>query len=61
MEQIAVDPNTKITIETTVEKLNVILTGLGKLPLESSVAVWIDIKNQAEAQLAPKPSLEVVK
>ena len=61
MEPIAVDPNTKITIETTVEKLNVILTGLGKLPLESSVAIWIDIKNQAEAQLAPKPSLEVVK
>ena len=54
------DPNSEVTIKLNVEKINVVLAALGKLPLETSVVVWSDIKNQVESQLNSTP-LEVVK
>lgn len=39
-----------ITLELTVNEINVLMAGLGKLPLEVSVDLWAKIKSQAEAQ-----------
>lgn len=41
-----------LKLELTVEEVNLILTGLGKMPLENSVSTWAKIKQVAEAQLA---------
>lgn len=42
----------KITLtDLTVNDMNVIMAGLGKLPLEAVVELWMRIKAQAEAQL----------
>ncbi len=40
-----------LKIELSVEEVNAVLAGLGKLPLEMSVAVWSKVKTQAEEQL----------
>lgn len=40
--------------ELTVEEINLILVALGKLPLESTLALFNKIKTQAEAQLQQK-------
>ena len=40
----------KLTLELTVNDINIIMAGLGKLPLEVSVDLWAKIKSQAEAQ-----------
>jgi hypothetical protein len=42
--------------------VNLIMAGLGKLPLEVSVDLWARIKSQAEAQLKadPEPAVEPV-
>jgi len=40
----------KITLELTVNDINIIMAGLGKLPLEVSVDLWVKIKTKAEAQ-----------
>ena len=40
----------KLTLELTVNDINIIMAGLGKLPLEVSVDLWAKIKTQAEAQ-----------
>lgn len=36
----------------TVEACNVILRALGELPLKDCVGLWLDIKTQAEQQIA---------
>ena len=41
-----------LTLELSIEDVNLVLTGLGKIPLESSVGTWAKIKQSAEAQLA---------
>jgi hypothetical protein len=41
----------EITLSLTLDELNVLLAGLGKLPLEVSVAVFGKVKAQAESQL----------
>jgi hypothetical protein len=41
----------EVTITLTVEELNILLAGLGKLPLEVAVAVFGKVKAQAESQL----------
>ncbi len=43
----------EVTITLTIDELNVLLAGLGKLPLEMAVAVFGKVKEQAEAQLKP--------
>jgi hypothetical protein len=41
----------KITLEVSVNDVNGLLAGLGKLPLESAVDLWARVKSQAEAQI----------
>jgi hypothetical protein len=41
----------EVTITLTLDELNVLLAGLGKLPLEMAVAVFGKVKAQAESQL----------
>lgn len=41
----------ELTLTLTVDELNVLLAGLGKLPLEMAVAVFGKVKAQAESQL----------
>lgn len=43
--------NLEITLKLKVSDAQIILNGLGKLPLETSVNVWMLIKNQAEVQI----------
>jgi len=44
--------DTKITLTNlTVNDLNIIMAGLGKLPMEVSIELWQRIKAEAEAQL----------
>ncbi len=44
--------DTKITLTNlTVNDMNVIMAGLGKLPMEVSIELWQRIKAEAEAQL----------
>lgn len=38
-------------IKITVEEANIIALGLGKLPLEVSVAIWQKLKAQIEQQV----------
>ena len=46
--------DTKITLAgLTVADMNVIMAGLGKLPLEAVIELWSRLKAQAEAQLQP--------
>jgi hypothetical protein len=48
--------------DLSVNDVNLIMAGLGKLPLEVSVDLWARIKSQAEAQLKadPEPAVEPV-
>lgn len=49
----------ELNLKLTIEDINVVLAGLGKLPLEVSVAVFGKIKAQAEAQMQPaEPTAE---
>lgn len=41
----------KITLILTVEMVNTVLAGLGKLPLEQSIVIFDEIQKQARAQL----------
>lgn len=43
----------EITITLTLDELNVLLAGLGKLPLEVSIGVFGKVKAQAESQINP--------
>jgi len=40
----------EFTIKITVEEANIIAMGLGKLPLEVSVAVWQKLREQIQQQ-----------
>jgi len=44
----------KITLsDLSVNDVNLIMAGLGKLPMESVVELWMRLKQQGEAQLKP--------
>lgn len=43
-----------MNFELKLEEVNMILTGLGKLPLEHSLFLWSKLKSEAELQLANK-------
>lgn len=40
----------EFTIKITVEEANIIAMGLGKLPLEMSVALWSKLREQVQQQ-----------
>lgn len=45
----------KLTLnDLSSEDMNLLIAGLGKLPLEVSADLWLRIKAQGEAQLAKK-------
>ena len=46
------------TIQLTVEpnEVQMIMAGLGKIPLENSIDLWFKVKMQAERQLQPAPA-----
>ena len=45
----------KITLsDLSVNDVNLIMAGLGKLPLEAVVELWARLKQQGEAQLKPE-------
>lgn len=47
----------KITLtELTVNDMNIIMAGLGKLPMEVVIELWSKLKAQAEAQLSESPA-----
>ena len=47
----------KITLtDLSVNDVNLIMAGLGKLPLEATVDLWMRLKQQGEAQLRQEPS-----
>lgn len=44
----------KLTLTNlSVNDVNLIMAGLGKLPLEATVDLWMRLKQQGEAQLKP--------
>lgn len=43
--------NIDLTLTLKLAEVQVVLAGLGKLPMENSLEVWSKIKNQAETQL----------
>lgn len=43
--------NLKINLELTVAEVNVLMAGLGKLPLEAVIIVYESIKAQAQPQI----------
>ena len=43
----------ELNLKLTLDDVNVILAGLGKLPLEVSVVAFGKIKAQAESQIQP--------
>lgn len=43
--------NLELNLKLTVAEVNVILAGLGKLPLETGIAVYERIKIQAQPQI----------
>ena len=44
--------NLELNLAITVAETQILLAALGKLPLETSVSVWMKVKNQAEVQIA---------
>lgn len=50
----------KMTLtDLSIDDMNLLIAGLGKLPLEVSVDLWLRVKAQGEAQLnpaAPEPA-----
>ena len=48
--------DTKIILsDLSMQDVNMILAGLGELPLKASVELWMRIKQQGEAQLKQEP------
>ena len=45
------DNNTPITLSLSVSEWNLIVTGLGELPLKHSAELWMKVRNLAAAQL----------
>lgn len=47
----------KITLtDLSVNDMNIIMAGLGKLPMEAVIELWSKLKSQAEAQLSESSS-----
>lgn len=46
--------NTVLTLKLTVEQVNMLLAGLGKLPLEVSIKLFDEIQKQSAEQLQSK-------
>lgn len=44
----------KVQLELTLEETNLILSALGKLPLEQALNVFAKVKQTAEEQLKPQ-------
>ena len=44
-----------VTLEFTIDQLNVVLAGLAKLPIEAGLGVFNFIQQQAQAQLQQAP------
>jgi len=44
----------EVSVTLTIEELNVVMAGLGKLPLEAVLAVFTKIKSQVEPQISEK-------
>lgn len=49
----------ELTLQLTIDELNIVMSGLGKLPLETSMNVWGKLRAQAEQQLNPPPAEEL--
>ena len=47
-----------ITLNLTTDQINVLMAGLGELPLKVSAAVWLEVKKQAEAQMQAEGKVE---
>lgn len=46
----------KVTLELTIDQLNIIIAGLAKLPLENAIETFTVVREQANAQLqGPAP------
>jgi hypothetical protein len=45
----------EFTITVTIEEANILAMGLGKLPLEVSVALWQKLRAQVEQQVDKQP------
>lgn len=45
--------NQKLTIELTVAQWNIVMSGLGELPLKASIDIFAAIRSQADAALKP--------
>ena len=48
----------EFTITVTVEEANIIAMGLGKLPLEVSVAIWQKLREQIQQQSSLTPATQ---
>jgi hypothetical protein len=48
-----IDPKKTITLSVSVDEANLLIAGLGKLPLEATVQLWLKIREQAAQQLQP--------
>lgn len=49
----------ELNLSLTLDELNIVMSGLGKLPLETSMNVWVKLRTQAEKQLNPPPAEEL--
>jgi hypothetical protein len=47
-----IDPKDTLNLTVSVEETNLLIAGLGKLPLEASAQLWMKIREQAAQQLA---------
>ena len=53
--------DTKIILsDLSMQDVNVILAGLGELPLKASVELWMRVKQQGEVQLKAQQSVDTV-
>lgn len=43
--------NFEIVLKLTVAEVNIVLAGIGKLPIETGISVFQNVKNQAETQI----------
>lgn len=43
----------KVNLELSVQELNIVLSGVAKLPIEMGLSVFNSIQRQADAQLKP--------
>ena len=46
-----IDPKETLNLTVSVEETNLLIAGLGELPLKASVQLWMKIREQAAMQL----------